>query len=565
MNRFSSPVLAAALAFSCAGQAPPGGGLPDTTPPSVKSTYPEANSTNFRDDHLVFEFSEYVDKRSVQEAIFFSPSVGSVEIDWSGAEVKVKLEELLRADITYVVTLGTDVVDIRNANRMAESFTLAFSTGSTIDSAFISGQVFDKKPEGVTIFSYLLDHCSADTLDPQRVKPDYVTQTGKDGTFTLSHLAWGTYRLFAVRDEYKNLLYVPQVDQIGFLSRDIPADRLHPNAQGVYFMLTKEDTTKPFLLDAQALDKNLIRIRFNEPLDQANVHIGLFQIRDTLSSEALRLRGVYSLPSAPMSAMLMSEDLDSLKYYHVEVNNVRDTAGNIIKPHLRTTVFRGSSTPDTTTPKIQWIDPTDSTRDVPYWNPIDLNFDEPIRLETFERSFVLSDSSGRSVVGRWQWRSSTAGSFVPSIPLEPKAKYTIRLPLDSLVDLAGNNQHDSTFHMVFQTIDVRKLGSLFGRIEDASPNDRSPIVLTVRMVGDKSNTEQVLRLENPGPFVFDKLVEGLYTLRAFRDTDGNGKFTNGSSFPYHMSERFTLYPDTVKIRARWPLEGIVLRFEDGAR
>lgn len=68
------PLILAAfslLLFGCANQLPPGGGLVDTIPPEVIDSYPKNGTTEFVDDHLEFTFSEYVDKRTVKDAVLF--------------------------------------------------------------------------------------------------------------------------------------------------------------------------------------------------------------------------------------------------------------------------------------------------------------------------------------------------------------------------------------------------------------------------------------------------------------------------------------------------------------
>ena len=118
------------LAFflsECANQLPPDGGEVDTIPPKIIEVYPEDGTTNFKDDYFELGFSEYVEKRSVKEAIFISPAVdGELELDWSGKYVRVYLPGNLKQNVTYVVTIGTDVQDYNNKNNMSEHFHLHF-------------------------------------------------------------------------------------------------------------------------------------------------------------------------------------------------------------------------------------------------------------------------------------------------------------------------------------------------------------------------------------------------------------------------------------------------------
>lgn len=553
-------VVCASFALSCAGQAPPSGGSPDTTPPSISNTYPESNTTGFTDKRITLEFSEYVDRRSVEESIFISPDVGPLEFDWSGREVEIRFEQSLRKNVTYVVTVGTDVIDIRNRNRMAESFSLAFSTGATLDSASLHGRVFDLKPDGITIFAYTFHNRLSDTLSPAATKPDYVTQTGRDGTFKLDYLAWGTYRLFAIRDQFKNILYDPQIDQIGMASRDFHVNPANRAIEGIQFQLTIEDTTPPFVLDAQALHKNSVRVRFSETLDTATITPNTFSIVDTASTHSVSTKDAFFTISSPNVAQLVTDNLDSTRMYRITVSGVRDTAGNLVNPKANSAAFVGSSIPDTAVPHIVSIGIQDSARNVAYDVVLNVIINEAVKETPFEKSFRFTDSTGKNSQGKFTWWNSAAVHFQPNEPLLPLAWYSIRIQLDSLQDYAGNHLRDSVFVRRFQTMDWRKLGSIRGKVEDPLDVDKSPIFIAAVSVSDKTAVPVVKRLGSVGEFSFDNLVEGQYVLRAFRDVDGNGKYTFGRSFPFMPSERFAAYPDTIKVRARWPVEGIALRF-----
>ncbi len=122
-----SAILFLFIFSDCANQLPPGGGEVDKIPPRIIEVYPEQGTTNFNDDYFEIGFSEYVDKRSVKDAVFISPAIdGTLDFDWSGKYVRVYFPDSLKKNVTYVVTIGTDVVDLNNKNRMAEAYTLIF-------------------------------------------------------------------------------------------------------------------------------------------------------------------------------------------------------------------------------------------------------------------------------------------------------------------------------------------------------------------------------------------------------------------------------------------------------
>lgn len=550
--------ISAVIMVSCAGQVPPSGGPVDTTPPTIVRTYPEPRATQFNDNRVLIEFSEYVDRRSVEESIFISPDIGPLEFDWSGKEVEIIFQQPLKENVTYVVTVGTDVVDLRNRNRMAESFSLPFSTGIVIDSASLRGKVFDRNPEGITIFAYALHTRSADTVNPVKLKPDYVTQSGSDGTFRLEYISLGRYRVYAVRDQYKNLLYDPQVDNIGMATGDFELNLGQKHLDGIQFQLTMEDTTPPFVLSAEAVHKNLVKVKFSETVEESTVVPMAFVIHDTTTLAQIATLDVFYDPRTTNIVHVRSEDLNSERTYHVVVEGVCDTAGNPVNPRANVAIFQGSSLPDTTKPQVTLVGLQDSMRNVAYDIVFNINIDEGVERKIFEKGFRLLDSTGSAVQGYFFWRNSSAARFTPAAPLNPLAWYSIRIQLDSVRDFAGNHHVDSVLVRTFQTIDWRKFGSMKGRVEDPLDEDCDIFVIAIS-VSDKTAAPIVMKPRDAGEFTFDYLLEGQYVLEAFCDRDGNGKYSPGKSFPYAPSERFAVYPDTIKVRARWPVEGIVLR------
>lgn len=86
---------------------------------------------------------------------------------------------------------------------MAQSFSLAFSTGDSIDQGQITGKVYGlKQNETFNIFAYLLSDTS--DFNPFETKPDYISQTGEEGSFALKFIKAGCYRLLAVEDRNHN-------------------------------------------------------------------------------------------------------------------------------------------------------------------------------------------------------------------------------------------------------------------------------------------------------------------------------------------------------------------------
>jgi uncharacterized protein (DUF2141 family) len=557
-----SSCVAACVFLSCAGQVQPSGGPPDTIAPTIVRTFPDTNAVRVETDRIELEFSEYVERRSLEESIFISPYLGDLEFDWSGRDVTIRFSEKLRRNTTYVVNIGTDVVDIRAKNRMGSGYTLAFATGDSIDRGWIGGRVFDAKPEGVMVFAFDLAGRNPDTLNPARLRPEYIMQTGSNGFFALSNLAYGTYRLFAVRDEYRNMLYDKEVDQFGVGREDIMIDRRHPRFEDVRFRLSREDTTSPFVASAAAVHRRQIEVRFNEPLDSLSVLPEGFSVLDTVKRTAVPLIAAFSRTTAPsVVGLITGTPLDSTGAYAVYARDVVDRAGNRLDTLHRSASFAGTARPDTVRVTVSLPGIRDSVRGVWPDRPLFLLFSEPVAQKALGSAVALRDSLHRPVAAALRWMNSTDALFIPDQPLRSRAWYVLTVVMDSVRDLRGMLYRDSVVAIRFETLDLRTTGSIAGTVVDqAAPAPAGRYIVTASTVDRNPSVDQTVSVDRPGKFAIDKLPEGRYSVAAYHDADSSGAYSYGRPFPFVPSERFTVYQDTVKVRARWGVEGAKLEF-----
>jgi hypothetical protein len=554
------------LLISCAGQRAPEGGPVDFDPPFVASTAPANYTTRFSSSTITIEFNKYVDHRSVEGAIFISPSLGQLEFDWSGREIEIRFSGKLRPSTTYVVTVGTDVTDTHNRNKMASSYTLAFTTGEDIDHGAIEGKIFPLKdadpPLGVMIFAYKLDSLKADTLDPRTTKPDYVTQTGKNGDFLLLHLAFGSYRILAVRDEYKNLLYDPETDEFGVPPDDIlltPADTLHSN---VWMRLGKEDTTAVRLLKAAPTNQRHLLAEFSSPIDTAGLTSSWFHISDTLHHGALPVRSVYPILPDRKSAVLLTGSQDSSTAYRLVVGSLRGANRLGVSPLANQLTFTGSDVADTLGPRIVSFSVGDSAKEVDLNPSFILNFSDAVQRSSADNAATLLDSAGHAVPINVRWLSDAAMEISPTARLLSYAWYSARIGMRGVLDFDGRRGRDSLRLFRFQTVDEESFSSIEGIVTDNSATDqKGSVVLLARNVSRREPKEYVVQLSQPGTFEFRDILEGKYIVRAYRDRTVDQKYDGGNVFPFKPSERFTQYPDTLRVRARWPLEGVQLKLQ----
>jgi len=168
------------------------------------------------------------------------------------------------------------------------------------------------------------------------------------------------------------------------------------------------------------------------------------------------------------------------------------------------------------------------------------------------------DSNAHAVVVSVRPRSSAEVLVAPETPLKSFAWYTLRVTLDSLRDSRGQRYRDSTYRLRFQTLDARALGTVEGSITGAS----GAYAVILSAVTTDVNPQRIVtrRLDHAGKFQIDQLPELRYNLQAFEDVDGDGKFRAGLPYPFMPSARFAVGADTIKVRARWSVEGVQVKF-----
>jgi hypothetical protein len=252
--------FACSIIISCANQQPPGGGEDDKIPPKILSVFPENNTTNFSDDKVIILFNEYVDKRSFIDAIRISPVIKTdIEYNWSGKEVEISFQDSpkkLKPNTTFLITLNTNLKDIYG-NQIVSPITIAFSTGNKIDECSISGKVVNSMSKIISIFAYKISSFDYN-FDPVLKLPDYIIETSIDGNYKLSNLAIGKYRLIAVEDDDKNLLYTIDRENFGLLPKDVEVYDSVTNLNNNFYLKKIDD--KSLQIDQSKFFKDSLNI-----------------------------------------------------------------------------------------------------------------------------------------------------------------------------------------------------------------------------------------------------------------------------------------------------------------
>ena len=540
-------ILSIVFFSGCALQLPPEGGAIDLIPPKILSTFPESGTVNYNKNYFEIEFSEYVDKRSFREALFISPTIeGDMIIDWSGKSVEVSFTQGFKENTTYIITIGTDLVDLNNKNRMANAFNLSFSTGDKIDDKVISGKVYDKQADGTMIFAYSY---KSDTTNYLLKKADYISQCGKDGQFSIQGLPKGNFRVFAVKDQFRDLIFQAEQDLIGIPYLDVVLSEKDSAYSELNFYLSKIDTIPPHLLDARMIDEKHILLKFSEDINLNSISKESIKIIDTLQQMVSNVSYFFNTLSKLNELIIIPENipLNSSDLF-VEVREFRDVNNNLQKNEKVSFIYTDKK--DTNALKIQKTEPSDLKID--FLRPsIKIYFDDAFQKEKIDSAFELIDATNNKVNFNLDYINDAAIKISPQQKLKPDSKYQLKINMNLIPDASGNFS-DTTIVLNFSTRSEFEFSGLSGKVNA----DKKNLVLVLELESD-SEQKEFIKLNDKKSFEFNRILPGKYKLWAFEDSNNNDKYDYGSLFPFEFAERFYYYPETIEIKARWSVADLI--------
>ena len=228
------PVL---FSHSCANTTtPPSGGPKDTIPPVIVKLYPYPGTKNIpvHKTQLEFTFDEYVVVKD-QQSIFLSPPMEKPpKYKMKGKTMVVYFESDLDSNRTYTLDLTNAVAD-NNEGNMFPGYNLAFSTGSDVDSMYITGIVQDCNTlmpvKGATVMLYKDQADSAVFLQ----RPVAAGKTDDWGYFCIRNIQDTVYRLYAITDINYDNKYDATSEQVAFSDSLVrPVNRIRDSVPELY-------------------------------------------------------------------------------------------------------------------------------------------------------------------------------------------------------------------------------------------------------------------------------------------------------------------------------------------
>ena len=224
MRKIIYTILSLAIVSGCAKRGSPTGGPTDSIPPVLVNANPKLNSTNFDSEEIRLTFDVFVKLDKVQDQLIISPPIekNAYEIKpLTGVTKKVFLKFIDTLDIntTYTINFGNSIKD-NNENNPLTFFSYTFSTGETIDSLYVKGNISDAydivTDEYVSIHLYRIDSTLNDSIIFNK-RPTYISNSLDSTSYTFKNIREGKYLIVAMKDVDNNYFFDPFYDKIGFI------------------------------------------------------------------------------------------------------------------------------------------------------------------------------------------------------------------------------------------------------------------------------------------------------------------------------------------------------------
>lgn len=179
----------------CAVQNQPQGGPKDEQAPVIESMIPEIGALNFQGNKAVIVFDEYIQAPKLRGVMSSSPELEGLKFEVKGKRLEFTWEEgKVEPETTYRINLGDEVQDLNERNPV-KNLELVWSTGSSIDSMQVEGQVITNFSQPTDLKVQLIQSINDSTFQTR-----FSTSPNKEGLFSFTYLPLDTFDLVVFED-----------------------------------------------------------------------------------------------------------------------------------------------------------------------------------------------------------------------------------------------------------------------------------------------------------------------------------------------------------------------------
>ena len=527
MKKLISAVLLIVVINGCAKRGSPTGGPVDSIPPVLINASPKINSTNFDSKEIRLTFDEFVKLDKVDEQLIISPPLNksSYEVKpLNGVTKKVFLEfiDSLETETTYSINFGNSIKDNNEGNPLT-FFSYTFSTGETIDSLYVRGNIsdaFDKETDDyISIHLYRIDSIFYDSIIYNN-RPTYISNSLDSTSYQFKNIKEGKYLILALKDIDNNYFFDPFYDKIGFIDSliTLPRDSI------INFKLFKEETSliwdKPHFINSEKigfgyygkLDLKNIEIESAIP-DSVNYIYTKENEKDTLifwlsknSFDSLNFNLIEK-----DTTKLVTVKFDRAKDTLIDSLSISPKTANII--HLKETFKLSSNIP----------------------------------LKNIEDSLITIRDIDSLIVPFTTSINDNLDQIDIEFEVSPSDNYRVFILPEAIKDVRGVSNDTLQYNVVSQSLED------YGNVYlDVIRNSNSKFIL--QMIDSNGEVIRVFKNVNQdATYNFDYVRPGKYIFRLIEDANNNDKWDTGNYLKKIKPERVYYFSNELEVRANWDL------------
>ena len=601
------------LFTSCARMGNPDGGWFDETPPRVVSASPVDRGTNCKSNKVIINFDEYIKLENASEKVVISPpQAEQPEIKAAGKRIIVELKDELRDNTTYTVDFSDAITDNNEGNPLG-NYTYSFSTGSQIDTLEVSGTVLEAENlepvKGSLVGLYRLTDSQLDSIDNGTpisafdaifVKEPLlrVARTDSRGHFVIRGIAPGSYRVVALNDMDDNFMYSQAAEAFAYnhdvivptCAPDMRQDTIwsdtihirdikqvsytHFRPDNIVLRQFVKEQIDRFFLKVERKEANMFQIFFSGPskvmpqikglnFDETDAFVLeytpkldtlTYWIKDSvlINNDTLRMDLTYDATDSLGNLVLQTDsalEVLSKQPYEKRMKQLKKDIEDWEK-RLAKRRKRGEEVTDTIFPSKPLEPKYEISQQMAPDQSIYINMPTPIqRIDTAAiHLYVKQDDkwyNDRFVLRQRLSESATPRNLEIIAEWREGAEYSFEVDTLAFEDIYGKTSNPYKAGIKVKSAD--EFSSLF--VKPHYPGGDT-LAIVVQML-DKSEKvlKQSLTVDGIAEFYYVKPDD--YYLRAFIDTNRNGKWDTGNFEENIQPEEVYYYHEKVTCREKW--------------
>jgi len=582
----------AIFGVSCAKVVAPTGGDKDETPPQIIFSEPDNMATNFNQEKILIRFDEFINLENATEELLITPvQEENPDVKLRNKNLIITINDTLKENATYNLNFYNAIKDVNEGN-VLKNYQFIFSTGDYLDTLFVVGHVYNafnlEFADDVFVMLYKNLHDSA----PKTTKPYYITRTDETGTFSINSIAPGSYKLFALKDANRNMIFDQPSEPIAFIDSLItPKVKLEevfdtiqilneadstfydsvfskivvvPATNELHLMLFTEDFENQYIKESKREKRRELSVQFNRNLKDTVIFLPLnFEAEsDWYVYEANRNHdkitvwvkdsNIYNKDSVYLALQYLHRDslenwitkTDSVNFLFVE-KEVKEKSRKEKKQEEQ-----NKDTIDIKIPselKIAFSPVNFSEFDL--GKPLYLTFNYPINKVDVDKISLLEYEDTIPVPKQFNLiqDSIEIRKFFMETTLTTELNYKIVVDSGAFIDIY-NNINDST-GVSFRMKKTEKYGTLFLTLQDYE----TPGILQV--MNEKEEILNSLNFASKDSVLEIKyLLPKKYRLKYIHDKNGNGKWDTGKYDEKLQPEAVFYYPKELEVKENWDYE-----------